>query len=118
MNLMKGLALILLFLSIIGCSSRLEPHFDTTDMPCVAKASVLIVSDGYSMGWECLPISLKDGELSMGWDGMTDSEKKGQLVVFVVYLDGPFRGRAYRQREDEGGYYIVRSGKKVYLYSP
>ena len=31
-------------------------------------------------------------------------------------LDGPFAGRAYHPRKDEGGSYIVRDGKKVYLH--
>ena len=85
MNLMKGLGLILLFLSIIGCSSRLGPHFDTTDMPCVAKASVLIVSDGYSMGWECLPDFVKRRRTQYGvgrYDGL--GEKRAARCIRCI----------------------------------
>lgn len=75
-----------------------------------------VVSDGYSMGWDCLPDSLKDGEMRIDWKGMTESQRKDKLIVFAYYLDGPFEGRAYRPRESDRGKYIVRDGKKVYLY--
>lgn len=28
----------------------------------------------------------------MDWEGMTDSQREGKLVVFAVYLNGPFVG--------------------------
>ena len=82
----------------------------------LTRLEVFVASDGYSMGWDCLPDSLKDGEMRMDWADMTESQRKDKLVVFAYYLDGPFDGRAYRPRKDEGGSYIVRDGKKVYLH--
>ena len=111
---MKRFALILLFSFIIVFSfivirSLLEPEL------CAIKNSVFVVSDGYSMGWDCLPDSLKDGEMRIDWADMTYFQKRGKLVVFAVYLDGPFEGRAYRPRESDRGKYIVRDGETVYL---
>ena len=108
---MKGFILILLFGSIVSCSRlELEP-------PCSHTDDVFLVSDGYGMGWDCLPDTLKDGELGMDWEGMTDSQREGKLIVFAVYLNGPYQGRAYRPRKDDLGSHIVRDREKVYLYS-
>ena len=109
--MMKGLILILLLSFIMSCS-RLE-----IESACSVKSIAFLASDGYGMGWNCLPVSLKDGELSMDWEGMTAFQRRGKLVVFAVYIDGPYQGRAYRPRKDDLGSHIVREGKKVYLYS-
>ncbi len=82
---MKRFALILLF-SFIVIRSLLEPE------PCAIKDIVFVVSDGYSMGWDCLPDSLKDGEMRIDWADMTYFQKRGKLVVFAVYLDDPYQG--------------------------
>ena len=57
---------------------------------------------------------MKDGELGMGWQGMTESQRRGKLVVFA----GPYQSRAYRLREGDLGFYIVRDEGKVYLSQP
>ena len=106
---MRAFILILLFSFIISCT-RLE-----REPSCFVEDIAFFASDGYAMDWECLPDSLKDGELSMGWQGMTDTQRRGKLIVFAVYTNGPFEGRAYRPCEDDDGFYIVRDGKKVYL---
>ena len=107
------LFVLILLLGFIISRSLLEPEHG-----CGYPAVVFVASDGYSMGWDCLPASLKDGELRIDWADMTYFQKRGKLVVFAFYLDGPFEGRAYRPRKDDSGSYIVRGGKKVYLYVP
>ena len=52
----------------------------------------------------------------MDWERYPESQRRGKLVVFAVYIDGPYQGRAYRRRKDDLGIYIVRDGNKVYLY--
>ena len=104
------LVVLILLFGFIMSRSLLESE------PCGRKDIVFMVSDGYSMGWACLPDSLKDGQMRIEWEDMTYFQKRGKLVVFAVYLDGPFEGRAYRPRESDRGKYIVRDGKKVYLY--
>ena len=106
------LVVLILLFGFIMSRSLLE------SAPCAIKDIVFMVSDGYSMGWDCLPPSLKDGEMRPDWEDLTYFQKRGKLVVFAVYLDGPFEGRAYHPRKGEGGSYIVRGGKKVYLYVP
>ncbi len=116
--------LILLSGFIVSCS-RLEPEhsyyrssLDDSNVQTLVTLEVFVVSDGYAMGWDCLPDSLQDGEMRIDWEDMTESQRRGKCVVFAYYLDGPFEGRAYRPRRDKGGSYIVRGGKKVYLYVP
>ena len=98
---------LVLLLGFIISRSLLEP--------CGRKDVVFVASDGYSMGWDCLPNSLKDGEMRIDWADMTYFQKRGKLVVFAFYLDGLFEGRAYRPRESDRGDYIVRDGETVYL---
>lgn len=109
---MKGFILILLFSFIISCS-RLE-----MEPACYHLDEIFGGPDGYAMGWNCLPDSFEDGELNVEWDNMTDSQKDEKHVVFAVYLDGPYQGKAYRLREDDRGAYIIKGEKKMYLLSP
>lgn len=106
------LVVLILLFGFIMSRSLLESE------PCAIKDIVFVVSDGYSMGWDCLPDSLKDGEMRIDWEDMTYFQKRGKLIVFAFYIDGPYEGRAYRPRRDEGGSYIIRDGTKVYLYVP
>ena len=121
--IIKAFILILLLSFIMSCSRlEIEPdsHFDMpyshTDFPCVAPMVVILLSDGSTMGWDCLPDSVKDGELRMDWKRYPESQRQGKLVLFAVYLSGPYQGRAYRPRKDDLGKHIVRDGKKVYLH--
>ena len=120
---MKGFILILLSGFIVSCS-RLEPEhsyyhssLDDSNVQTLVTLEVFVVSNGCAMGWDCLPDSLQDGEMRIDWEDMTESQRRGKRVVFAFYLNGPFEGRAYRPRKGEGGSYIVRDGKKVYLHS-
>ena len=114
--IIKACILILLLSFMISCS-RLETEPDSyTDFPCVAPMVVILLLDGSTMGWDCLPDSVKDGELRMDWKRYPESQRRGKLVLFAIYLSGPYQGRAYRPRKDDLGKYIVRDGKKVYLY--
>ena len=118
---MKKFILILLSGFIVSCS-RLEPEHSCyhslagSNVQTLVTLEAFVVSDGYSMGWDCLPDSLKDGEMCIDWVYMTESQRKDKLIVFAYYLDGPFEDRVYCPRKDGGGAYIVRDGKKVYLH--
>ena len=71
------------------------------------------------MRWECLPDSYKDGTLTITSKEVSHFKKDRKLSVFSVYASDPFQGRAYRPRNEEGGYtYILRKGKKVYIGGP
>ncbi len=118
---MKGLILILLLSFIMSCTRlEIEPasHTEMVDIRCFATKEVILLPDGSALGWECLPDSVKDGELRMDWNKYPESQRQGEVVLFAVYQGGPDHDRAYRRRIDDLGIYIVREGKKVYLYSP